>query len=120
MDQWQENQPIYRQIRESVVQGILTGSLAEGEMVPSVRQVAADQRVNPLTVSKAYQLLVDAGLLAKRRGVGMYVCEGARTLALSQEREQFLTHEWPRLLERIQALDISLDSLPTTFPKESK
>lgn len=116
MDQWEDNQPIYRQLRSTVVHRILHGSLAEGEAVPSVRQVAADQRVNPITVSKAYQLLVDEGLLAKRRGLGMYVCEGARDLALTQERKQFLAHEWPRLLERINALDLHVADLPLSAP----
>lgn len=120
MEKWDDNQPIYRQLRNTVVHGILNGSLAEGEAVPSVRQVAADQRVNPITVSKAYQLLVDEALLAKRRGLGMYVCVGARALALRQEREQFLTNEWPRLLERISALDLNLADLPATFPEVSK
>lgn len=112
MDQWEDNQPIYRQLRGTVLHRILHGTLAEGEAVPSVRQVAADQRVNPITVSKAYQLLVDEGLLEKRRGLGMYVCVGAQALALAQERRHFLSQEWPRLLERINALDLQVADLP--------
>lgn len=95
-----------------MVNRILNGSLAEGEAIPSVRQVAADLQINPLTVSKAYQLLVDEQLLSKRRGLGMFVCEGARAHALAQERQQFFEHEWPQVLRRIQSLQLSLNDLP--------
>ncbi len=112
MSDWDNNQPIYRQLRSTVIRRILDGTLAEGEAIPSVRQVAADERVNPITVSKAYQLLVDEGLLSKRRGLGMFVCNGARALALMQERQRFLTNEWPDMLDRIHSLQLDIDSLP--------
>lgn len=112
MSDWDDSKPIYLQLRQTVVAQIVRGHLAEGEAVPSVRQVAADEKINPLTVSKAYQLLVDEKLLEKRRGLGMYVTEGAQALALEQERKQFIEVEWPRILERMEALDLDPGSLP--------
>ena len=106
MGDWNDNEPIYLQLRALIVRQILTGALPEGEAVPSVRQVAGEERINPLTVSKAYQLLVDEGLLEKRRGLGMFVTTGALARALDQEREQFLRSECPQTLERIQALQL--------------
>ena len=106
MHDWDENTPIYLQLRGAVVHGIMSGALAEGEAVPSVRQVAADEKINPLTVSKAYQMLVDEELLEKRRGLGMFVQAGAREKALEQERTAFLREEWPRVRERITALGL--------------
>lgn len=108
---WDDNQPIYWQLRERTVAAILDGTLAEGEALPSVRQVAVDFQVNPLTVSKAYQSLVDDQLVEKRRGVGMFVCAGARRQLLASEREQFLNQEWPRLTEKIRQLGLSLEEL---------
>lgn len=113
MTQWDDSQPIYQQLRQLVVSRILTGALGEGDALPSVRQVAADMRVNPLTVSKAYQLLVDEDLVHKRRGLGMFVSEGARDRALVQERHRFLTEEWPLLRARIADLGLDLDALPS-------
>ena len=109
---WDESTPIYLQLRQTVVQRILLGMLGEGEAVPSVRQVAADEKINPLTVSKAYQMLVEENLLEKRRGLGMYVAEGARELALEQERKVFVEQEWPKVLSRLNALNLSLTDLP--------
>ena len=103
--------PIYLQLRGTVVQRILTGSLAEGEAVPSVRQVAAEEKINPLTVSKAYQMLVDEELLEKRRGLGMFVRGGARQRALKQERAAFLSNEWPKISARIQDLGLDVKEL---------
>jgi GntR family transcriptional regulator len=108
---WDDNQPIYWQLRERTVAAIIDGTLAEGEALPSVRQVAVDFQVNPLTVSKAYQSLVDDKLVEKRRGVGMFVCGGARRQLLESEREHFLNEEWPRLAEKIRQLGLSLEQL---------
>ncbi|MGK0260954.1 MAG: GntR family transcriptional regulator [Candidatus Azotimanducaceae bacterium] len=112
MSDWNDSKPIYLQLRQTVVQHITRGTLAEGEAVPSVRQVAADEKINPLTVSKAYQMLVDENLLEKRRGLGMFVREGAQTLALEQERKQFIEQEWPEILERLEALQLKPSELP--------
>lgn len=112
MNQWDEATPIYLQLRRMVLEQILRGVFSEGEAIPSVRQVAAEEKINPITVSKAYQMLVDENLVEKKRGVGMYVREGARALALAQEREQFLNEEWPKVLDRLQSLEISASELP--------
>jgi GntR family transcriptional regulator len=97
---WNDSVPIYRQLRERVVAMILDGALNEGDPLPSVRQVAADFQINPLTVSKAYQELVDDQLVEKRRGLGMFVIDGAREALLKSERERFLREEWPALYAR--------------------
>lgn len=117
--EWTDNQPIYRQLRDMVVAMILDGTLAEGDALPSVRQVAADYRVNHLTVLKAYQQLVDEDLVEKRRGVGMFVTQGARRQLLRSERERFLAEEWPRVHATIVRLGLSAEELldavvPTT------
>lgn len=117
---WDDNQPIYWQLREKTVAAILDGTLAEGQPLPSVRQVAVDFQINPLTVSKAYQSLVDDELVEKRRGVGMFVREGARVRLLASERERFLTEEWPRLANRLQQLGLTLDDLRQTDPVKRK
>lgn len=104
--QWNDNTPIYRQLREKVIAMILDGVLKEGDALPSVRQVAGDFQLNPITVSKAYQELANENLIDKRRGVGMYVAEGAREHLLASERERFLREEWPLLMERIQRLGL--------------
>ena len=108
---WDDNQPIYWQLRERTVAAIIDGTMAEGQSLPSVRQVAVDFQVNPLTVSKAYQSLVDDNLVEKRRGVGMFVRSGARRQLLESEREHFLNEEWPRLAEKIRQLGLSLEEL---------
>ena len=108
---WNENQPIYRQLRDRVVALILEGALKEGDALPSVRQVAADLRVNPLTVLKGYQQLVDEDLVEKRRGLGMYVRAGARAALLQDERQRFLAEEWPRVRATIQRLGLSAGEL---------
>ena len=99
---WNDNQPIYRQLRDQMVALILEGRAKEGDPLPSVRAVAADYRLNPLTVLKGYQQLVDENLVEKRRGRGMYVSEGARRLLLAGERERFLKEDWPQILAVIQ------------------
>ena len=111
---WNDNTPIYRQLRDRVVAMILDGVLKQGDALPSVRQVAADFQLNPITVSKAYQELVDEQLVEKRRGLGMYVNEGARDALLKNERERFLREEWPVILERIRRLGLDLDHLVTS------
>src|SRR5688572_26960885 len=108
---WNDNTPIYRQLRDRVIAMILDGVLKQGDALPSVRQVAADFQLNPITVSKAYQELVDEQLVEKRRGLGMYVTEGARDALLKNERERFLREEWPLILERIKRLGLDLDRL---------
>jgi len=115
---WDDNQPIYWQLREKTVAAILDGTLSEGQPLPSVRQVAVDFQINPLTVSKAYQSLVDDNLVEKRRGVGMFVREGAREQLLQSERNRFLNEEWPRLAERIEKLGLSIDELLAARNKE--
>ena len=105
--EWSDGQPIYRQLRDRVVALILDGVLAEGDALPSVRSVAAEDRVNPLTVLKAYQQLVDEELVESRRGRGMFVKEGARARLLADEREKFLTEQWPRIRETIQRLGLT-------------
>ena len=101
--EWNDTQPIYRQLRDRGVHMILDGVLNEGDPLPSVRTVAAEFRVNPLTVLKAYQELVDEDLVEMKRGLGMFVKPGARDQLLKGERQKFLTDEWPRIAEKIVA-----------------
>src|SRR5277367_713814 len=109
--EWNDNQPIYRQLRDRVVAMILDGVLKEGDPLPSVRTVAAEYRVNPLTVLKGYQQLVDEGLVESRRGLGMFINVGARGLLLQGERQKFLGEEWPRLYATIQRLGLTAEEL---------
>ena len=106
--EWKENQPIYRQLRDLVVQRIMDGSFMEGAAIPSVRQVAADYQINHLTVGKAYQELVDAGLLEKRRGLGMFVVSGARGSLTNLEQQRFLDNEVPAFAERVRLLGLDI------------
>jgi len=101
---WNDSQPIYRQLRDRVVAMILEGVLKEGDPLPSVRNVAADYRLNPLTVLKGYQQLVEESLVEKRRGLGMFVAEGATRALMKDERQKFLEEEWPRVHATIQRL----------------
>src|SRR5438445_4058249 len=105
--EWNDSQPIYRQLRDRVVAMILDGVLKEGDALPSVRNVAAEYRVNPLTVLKGYQQLVDEGLVETRRGLGMFINAGARSLLLQGERQKFLGEEWPRIHATIQRLGLT-------------
>lgn len=109
--QWDESQPIYRQVRDRVVAMVLEGALKEGEALPSVRQVATEYRINPLTVMKAYQQLADEGLVEKRRGLGMFVAPGASTALLKDERERFLRTDWPKIHATIQRLGLNAGDL---------
>ena len=108
---WNDNAPIYRQLRDRIVAMILDGVLKQGDALPSVRQVAADFQLNPITVSKGYQELVDEQLVEKRRGLGMYVTEGARDALLQSERERFLREEWPMLHARLKRMGLDLKTL---------
>ena len=109
--EWNDSQPIYRQLRDRVVAMILDGVLKEGDPLPSVRNVSAEYRVNPLTVLKGYQELVDEELVEKRRGLGMFVKDGARSLLLHDERQKFLAEEWPRVQATIQRLGLKAEEL---------
>jgi GntR family transcriptional regulator len=108
---WNEDQPIYRQLRDRVVAMILEGVLADGDALPSVRNVAAEYRLNPLTVLKGYQELVDEGLVEKKRGRGMFVNEGAQKRLLKDERHRFIEKEWPKVLETIERLGLNVTDL---------
>jgi GntR family transcriptional regulator len=103
---WNDAQPIYRQLRDRMVAMIIEGVLADGDALPSVRTVAADYALNPLTVLKGYQQLVDEGLVEKRRGRGMFVTQGARATLTRDERQRFLDSEWPKVLETIRRLGL--------------
>lgn len=110
---WNDSQPIYRQLRDRVVAMILEGVLKEGDPLPSVRNVAAEYRLNPLTVLKGYQQLVDEQLVEKRRGRGMFVSDGAHRALLKDERQKFLEDEWPKVLATILRLGLSPEELLT-------
>ena len=110
--EWNDKQPIYRQLRDRVIAMILDGALAEGEPLPSVRTVAADRRVNPLTVLKAYQQLADERIVEKRRGVGMFVTAGVRQRLLREGRQRFLDEEWPAVLATLRRLGLKAEDLP--------
>lgn len=112
--QWNDSQPIYWQLKERTIAMILDGTLAEGDALPSVRAVASDFQLNPITVSKSYQALVDEGVVEKRRGLGMFVCEGARSQLINSEREKFINEEWPSMLSRIQQLGLDIEQLLET------
>ena len=109
--QWSDGAPIYRQLKDRVSAMLLDGILKPGEALPSVRPVAAEYQLNPITVSRAYQELADEGLVEKRRGLGMFVTEEASRQLRSSERERFLKDEWPAVAERIQRLGLSLQDL---------
>ena len=109
--EWNDSQPIYRQLRDRVVAMILEGVLQEGDPLPSVRTVAAEYRVNPLTVLKGYQELVDESLVESRRGLGMFINTGARALLLEAERKKFLAEQWPRIRATIRRLGLSPEEL---------
>ena len=108
---WSEDLPIYRQLRDRVVAMILEGVLGDGDALPSVRNVAAEYRLNPLTVLKGYQELVDEGLVEKKRGRGMFVTDGARQQLLKDERQKFVEKEWPKVLETIERLGLDANEL---------
>lgn len=109
--EWHDNQPIYKQLRELVIERIIDGSFQEGEAVPSVRQVASDYQINHLTVAKAYQELVEDGLLEKRRGLGMFVVDGARVALTGDEQQKFFQEELPAFAERVHMLGLEMNSV---------
>ncbi len=109
--QWNDSQPIYWQLKERTIAMILDGTLAEGEALPSVRTVASDFQLNPITVSKSYQALVDDDLVEKRRGLGMFIRTGARQKLMESERQKFLNEEWPAMVIRIQQLGLDTNRL---------
>jgi GntR family transcriptional regulator len=117
--QWDDSQPIYRQLRDRVVAMILEGVLKEGDPLPSVRNVAAEFRLNPLTVLKGYQQLVDEALVEKRRGRGMFVNVGARAALLKDEKQRFLDDEWPKIHATIARLGLALPELLARPPAPS-
>lgn len=108
---WNEDLPIYRQLRDRVVAMILEGVLGDGDALPSVRNVAAEYRLNPLTVLKGYQELVDEGLVEKKRGRGMFVTDGAQKRLLKDERQRFIDKEWPLVVATIERLGLETDQL---------
>jgi GntR family transcriptional regulator len=116
--QWDNSAPIYRQLRDRVIAMILEGVLKEGDPLPSVRNVAAEFRINPLTVLKSYQQLVDDQLVEKRRGLGMYVSTGARAALMTDEKQRFLEQDWPRIRANIARLGLSVDELMAAAPAE--
>jgi GntR family transcriptional regulator len=117
---WNDSQPIYWQLKERTVAMILDGTLGEGEPLPSVRTVASEFQLNPITVSKSYQALVEEGLVEKRRGLGMFVCEGARRKLVASERAKFLNEEWPAMLNRIEQLGLSIEDLMDRRPQQEQ
>lgn len=118
MDDFHTSQPIFVQIRQRLAEMILRGTVGEGEALPSVRQISADLSVNPLTVTKAFEALVDIGVVEKRRGLGMFVKNGARAELLAHERNIFLKDDWPRIIARIRALDLDLATLLSSTPTQ--
>jgi len=118
--EWNDSQPIYRQLRDRVVAMILDGVLKEGDPLPSVRVVAAEYRVNPLTVLKGYQQLVDEKLVESKRGLGMFINVGARDLLLQGERQKFLGEEWPRVYATIQRLGLKAEELLNGTSRQAK
>jgi len=111
MDDFNASQPIFVQIRQRLIDMILRRAVVEGDPLPSVRQIAADLSVNPLTVTKAFEALVEIGVVEKRRGLGMFVTQGARATLLAHEREKFLKQDWTRIAAQIKALELDVSSL---------
>ncbi len=118
--EWNDSQPIYRQLRDRIVELILDGVLRDGDPLPSVRTVAAEYRVNPITVLKGYQQLVDEQLVETKRGRGMLINAGARNLLLQGERQKFLEEQWPRIYATIQRLGLSAEELLAARPEPSQ
>lgn len=110
---WNDKDPIYRQLKDRILEMILEGVFPEGESLPSVRQLASEHRINPLTVSKAMQMLVDEDVVVKRRGLGMFVRDGAKNTLIASERSRFLSEEWPVIVSKIERLGLSTQDLLT-------
>lgn len=111
VEQWKDDRPIYLQLKDQILTMIMDGVLAEGEALPSVRKVAVEYQINPITASKAYAELVDDGLVEKRRGIGMFILDGARKNLLAAEQKNFLDVEWPKIIERISRLGLDAKEL---------
>ncbi|MBP7371120.1 MAG: GntR family transcriptional regulator [Arenimonas sp.] len=118
--QWSDNAPIYRQLKEKLIGMMLDGFIKPGDALPSVRTIAAEYQLNPITVSRAFQELADEEVVEKRRGLGMFMTENARTQLLSSEKHQFLENEWPQILERIQRLGLDIHQLLATTKGEQQ
>jgi GntR family transcriptional regulator len=117
MSQFNDKEPIFLQIRQRIAEMILKKAVGEGEPLPSVRQIATDLQVNPLTVTKAYDGLVDIGVVESRRGMGMFVNPGARDKLLAHERQRFMAEDWPRIVAQIKALELDPATLLKEFDK---
>ena len=111
VEQWKDDRPIYLQLKDQILAMIMDGVLAEGEALPSVRKVAVEYQINPITASKAYAELVDEGLVEKKRGLGMFILEGARGNLLAAEQKAFLEVEWPKIVEQISRLGLDTKEL---------
>ena len=109
--QWNDKEPIYLQLKDQIKEMILSGDITEGDALPSVRQVATEYQVNPITVSKSYQILVDEELVEKKRGLGMFVQQGAQQKLQVNENEQFIKEDWPKILTKIQHLKLDTTQL---------
>ncbi len=109
--QWNDKQPIYQQLKEKIAAAIMDGDINEGDAIPSIRKVCTDYQINPMTVSKAYQALVDDDIIEKQRGLGMFVKIGARQRLLESEKNHFLDAEWPLILEKIKRLGLNIEEL---------
>jgi GntR family transcriptional regulator len=118
--QWSDNSPIYRQLKDKLVGMMLDGFIKPGDALPSVRQIAAEYQLNPITVSRAFQELADEEVVEKRRGLGMYMTENARNQLLASEKQRFLNDEWPLIAERIQRLGLGINQLLATTQGEQQ
>ena len=116
---WNNKEPIYLQLKDRLVELIMDGLLNEGDALPSVRQISSEQRINPITVSKAFQILVDEQIVEKKRGLGMYVVTGAKDRLARQERAKFLGQEWPQIAERIKRLGLEIGELLSSKKNQS-
>ncbi len=117
---WNDSQPIYLQLAEQIKDMILNGDVSAGEALPSVRQLAVDYQVNPITVSKSYQILVDEELVTKKRGLGMFVSDDAKDILQQLQRQDFIKHQWPQVLNKIEQLDIDIDTLIKSLEKTGR
>ena len=117
---WNDSQPIYLQLAEQIKDMILNGDVSAGEALPSVRQLAVDYQVNPITVSKSYQILVEEELVTKKRGLGMFVSDDAKDILQQLQRQDFIKHQWPQVLNKIEQLDIDIDTLIKSLEKTGR
>ncbi len=118
-EQWKDDRPIYLQLKDQILTMIMDGVLAEGEALPSVRKVSVEYQINPITASKAYAELVDEGVVEKRRGLGMFILDGARKNLLATEQKSFLEVEWPKIIEQISRLGLDANELLKSTPKNN-